>query len=428
MTEGFLRDFLDGPMSVELTQSNTPTMPARISEEASQVALSPATVAFIDAHTTPVADQNLFDECPICFENYVEHGPCLQIKGLGGCTHRFCQSCVVRLLSWKMGEEKRCPICRTVWIAGVRASRRAGTSNRPTRSGDLQSQRQNLSVAAQPFVPSQSVLIDLERDSDRESYNTQVQNFNQAARAIEDVRARARSTQISRSQRRQEMRDETARRRESARESRRIAEQERHRTRQVNRAVVHRLGRRRSSVTVPVASDVVPTPSESRHNPQQDQRLKNERPCHASDPFGLPIPSTSTNLRPAFDSPRTSLAASSALTAPAPAPIASRISLDDQREKALAERETALNDRDKVLIKRTTELNSRATAFNARDTELNDQKNRFNGRLVSLLQREKDVVAREERANAKARLAQEHRAEMEKLIKKQKEEMNTLMR
>jgi hypothetical protein len=401
---------MQASFSIEPTEQNIPTMPTLLAEEkTSRFSLSPTAVAFIADHTTTATDVSAIDECPICFETYSKNKPCVQIKGLGSCAHRFCRSCVSVLVSRKSNADIKCAICRTVWVAGARTSRE-GTSNIPNQSGPSQPQRQELPAATQPLVSGQPVIVDLSNET--ESYDTQVQNFHQAARAIEDVRARARNTQLSRSERRQEMREETARRRAAERQ-----------------------GRLRSKAIASILGASIPTSGNRAGSPRAPPTWA-EQQATATMPFNLPMPATSADLRLDFGSPRINPAASSSIFLPASEPAtrpriavaskASGISNDDQRNQALTEREIALDGRDSVLIQRTTELNSRATALNTRDTELNDRENRLNELLTSVLQREKDVAAREELTNAKARVLQKHRDEMENLIKKQEDEMDTL--
>jgi hypothetical protein len=410
MAEWLLRDWMHASFPIEPTEQNVPTMPTLWEEQASRTALSPTAIAFIADYTTTPTNVSAADECPVCLETYSANKPCVQIKGLGSCAHRFCRSCVSVLVTRRTNADIKCTICRTVWIAGARTLERAGTNNTPNQAGNSRLQRQEFSAATQPFVPGQPVVIDLSNET--ESYDTQVQNFHQATRAIEDVRARARHTQLSRSERRQEMRDETARRRAAERE-----------------------GRHRSNAVLPMARAFGTPRGGKRAEAQHDQRPRTEQQPTATNPFNLPLPATSANLHLVFDSPR-SPAASSSATAPASEPatrpretiesITSGISLEDQRRQTLADCAVALGDRNSELIRRTTELNLRATAQNTRDTELNNRENSLNERLTIMLQRERDVVAREEVANAKARLMQKHRGEMEKLIKKQKEEMDRL--
>lgn len=87
---------------------------------------TPATKAattFIAAHTTEDTDVCLLDECPICLDNYIDD-TCVRIIGIQGCTHRIGLACLREMLRRNPNQEKRCPLCRTIWIAEATAPRR----------------------------------------------------------------------------------------------------------------------------------------------------------------------------------------------------------------------------------------------------------------------------------------------------------------
>jgi hypothetical protein len=474
----------------ELNEPNIPEMPEAYvdirtppPEVRSQVELSPAAAAFIAEHTTIVIDVPTTDECPICLDNYTAGVTCIQIKDIGSCKHRFCQSCVGALVSGHTNADLRCPSCRAVWIPSATAGARPFGRNTHTQPGD----HQNLSAAAQTFVPGQRVVIDL----DAEDYNAEVQSFNQFTRDIEDVRARARNTGgLSRSQRRQEMQDETTRRRAAERETRRTTERESNRAqararlsalaqRGLNRPrtpapapaepafqdrtwiktsaqQAGQLGSERSS-TARSPVDMFQPRASSRTLTQHAPQAPNERPTTPSNPFSLRISARSANQRLGLTPPPVESSAIPSTPGPARESVVSsagrinqgiiergvtRSNQDVQREQALNTREkdlnvrettlntrqAALNAREKELNARETTLNSRATTLNTREDNLNSQEARINKRLTNLLAKEKDVKAREERTDKVAQLAQKQREEMKKVVKRQKEEMDRAMR
>jgi hypothetical protein len=478
----------------DLNEPNIPEMPEAYvdirtppPEVRSQVELSPAAAAFIAEHTTVVIDVPTTDECPICLDNYTAGVTCVQIKDIGSCKHRFCQSCVGALVSGHTNADLRCPSCRAVWIPSATAGTRPLGRNTHAQPGD----QQNLSAAAQPFVPGQRVVIDL----DAEDYNAEVQNFNQFTRDIEDVRARARNTGgLSRSQRRQEMQDETTRRRAAERETRRTTERESNRAQARARlsALAQRgLNRSRTSAPTPAEPaaqertwiktsaqqagqlgaersstarspvDMFQTRASSSTLTQHAPQAPTERPITPSNPFSLRI---SACQRPDLTPLPVESSAIPSIPGPAREPVVSsagqvdqgiiergvaRSNQDVQREQALNTREkdlnvrekdlnvrettlntrqAALNAREKELNTRETTLNGRATTLNTREDNLNSQEARINKRLTNLLAKEKDVKAREERTDKVAQLAQKQREEMKKVVKRQKEEMDRAMR
>jgi hypothetical protein len=81
------------------------------------IQLTPAATAFIRAHTAVDVEVPHGEECSICLENYREE-LCVRIKGVGSCTCRIGQACLGELLSSNPLQEKKCPLCRTVWISG----------------------------------------------------------------------------------------------------------------------------------------------------------------------------------------------------------------------------------------------------------------------------------------------------------------------
>ncbi|KAF1937670.1 hypothetical protein EJ02DRAFT_426384 [Clathrospora elynae] len=194
---------------------------------------------FIHAHTTPDSNVPLLEECAICLENYSIE-VCVRIVGITGCTHRVGLACLEAMLRTHPQEEKKCPLCRAVWISApphafpprgqsLSMSRRmAGMFDgldgmganmagqqvgigmaigvRPQRS----SEAVGLAVTAAPLFARtqqrthQHGMQELIEISDsEEDYETQVQNFEDFTRDIASIRDRAQNTQLSRSRRRQ---------------------------------------------------------------------------------------------------------------------------------------------------------------------------------------------------------------------------------
>lgn len=77
-------------------------------------ASDPAT-DFFAAHTVPYLPTHFTEECPICLETFTTEAA-VQIVGIQDCNHVFGANCLTSLLNSALGTEKKCPLCRTVWI------------------------------------------------------------------------------------------------------------------------------------------------------------------------------------------------------------------------------------------------------------------------------------------------------------------------
>jgi hypothetical protein len=416
-------EMAEGPIYMDMT---TPT-----SADGSSTEPSPAAAAFIAEHTVTVTDAPSSDECPICIDNYGAGIACLQIKNIGDCTQRFCKRCVSALVNENSSADLRCPNCRAVWIpsttAGEIVDMRASAVARVRALDGRLGDRGYLPPAARPFVPGGRVVIDLE--AEEEDYDTQVQNFNQAAREIEDVRARARGTQMSRGQRRQEMQDETTRRRTAGRDG--CLSQNRHREPLYPSPLSRRWTRtparptqalvvERPSVGNNLNCPILPTSTNPRHGPippnnEQASILSTPRPATPPAPdVSCEIEETPARNRQFFASYNRNQDVQREQTL-------------DIREIALNDRAIALNDREKELNDRDMTLNGRATSLGVREDYLKQQEARVNKRLTNALAKEKAAKALEERAEKMVQLAQKQRGEMDKVIKRQREEMDKEM-
>ncbi|KAL6707257.1 hypothetical protein ACN47E_004245 [Coniothyrium glycines] len=174
--------------------------------------------SFLASHTT-LDDEAvpLLDECPICLDNYSSE-PRLRIANLPNCAHHVGASCLSTLLRTRPDEEKKCPLCRTVWIpAGPAQSRDrsevvAEHAERRRRAEELLAEYRSridthvvnhVMPRAAPQLPSpirhadtksvprprrdEPVVIDLSRDAG--------EDYESLTRDIETVRARARASE-----------------------------------------------------------------------------------------------------------------------------------------------------------------------------------------------------------------------------------------
>jgi hypothetical protein len=141
------------------------------------------------------------DECIICLESYEQEAGA-RITGIPGCTHVIGSKCLMRLLTANPREEKKCPICRTVWIPASPQAQNRGDIRRhlrPLASNIIRDQRRAVaSTPARTSAAPPADVINIDSDSDSDP----LESFQRSARELEDIRSRARYTQLSRRQRR----------------------------------------------------------------------------------------------------------------------------------------------------------------------------------------------------------------------------------
>ncbi|KAH6870351.1 hypothetical protein BKA58DRAFT_420912 [Alternaria rosae] len=70
---------------------------------------------FIRDHTTHDTTFSSHEECSICLDNYTTE-KCLRITNIPHCNHYIGANCLDRMLRRNPHEEKKCPLCRTIWI------------------------------------------------------------------------------------------------------------------------------------------------------------------------------------------------------------------------------------------------------------------------------------------------------------------------
>ena len=142
-----------------------------------------AATKFVNEHTKIDIDPLLQEECPICLDAYTVER-CVQITGIPNCTHRIGFDCLMRVLSDRTTQEKRCPLCRAPWIPGPNSE----AIERASRS-------------------VRAITQSVARDGD--DYESHLRSFNRFTRDIQDIRARAGTTRSSRpiAQPRRRMRD-----------------------------------------------------------------------------------------------------------------------------------------------------------------------------------------------------------------------------
>ena len=208
--------------------NNTPTQPSAPALTTAQAPMTNSGAAFISEHTMHDNDPPLGNECPICLDSYIDE-QCLRITGIAGCTHRIGAKCLEEMLRTSSRDEKRCPLCRAVWIPSQRRVapiQTHGLQESLTEEQLFRVRSRFLRVRtahpqpvrvvapptqAQPPRPEPSRghrapqapraqespnLIDL--DSDSRDYETEVRNFQDFTRDVADIRDRAQNTRRNR--------------------------------------------------------------------------------------------------------------------------------------------------------------------------------------------------------------------------------------
>jgi hypothetical protein len=147
------------------------------------------------------------EECAICLEPYGNE-PAVLISGVPGCTHILGLSCLNAILNANPTLDKKCPICRTVWIPAPRSlgARRLAVAEWASIMGRQRSangrDRDGERTATLPSIQAPPPpVINLESDS--EDGITEA-TFEQYRRDIADIRSRARNSTLSRQQKREE--------------------------------------------------------------------------------------------------------------------------------------------------------------------------------------------------------------------------------
>ncbi|EAT86736.1 hypothetical protein HBI56_130670 [Parastagonospora nodorum] len=461
----------------------SPTMPANVSKplppapRASDVVLTAAATAFIGNHTAPDADVPQEDECPICLETYSDAPePCLRVTGKAGCTCRIGLVCLGEMLSMSPEKEKKCPLCRALWIASTvpppRTARpemvNPGTVGRSSRVADMPrtsaSHVSRLSATANPFLPrgiTSTPVVNMSRDDAGD------EDYSELTRDIENVRARARGTQSSRSQRRQEMRDLIAQRpafllSPSVRRTASLAAPAPPRRAQDAGAGATSTssGDRISSLasTHRRAQDAVAgassTPSSGRNASiaTPPRRALDAGAGASSTPPAAERPTIAArrgSARPASIRPSIQLGPSALLLPPAnltpapksaapahpktpPAPVRPSRAEEQKKEyqarsRELDTREKELNTRAQALEIRDYHLDTREDAAKSQEKVYNKRKASLDALESSLNKRTKVLDEREVKVAEKLKMSKEHREEMKRVSELQKDEMTVRM-
>ncbi|KAG9185216.1 hypothetical protein G6011_07760 [Alternaria panax] len=235
---------LESPLSSHLPPENYST------SRSTQQSPTMNAVTFIRDHTAHDNDLPHQDECPICLDDYTGE-QCLRITNIPKCSHHIGANCLDDMLRSHSHEEKRCPLCRAVWIParplpvlpgaqslsasrriadifagldGIGANianqqlgtRRGFTHDEASRQqvrgfyGELAPHPVGLHEPRPPMAEQQRTPTVIDSDSDGGAdYSTHVQNFEDFRRDIADIRSRAPYRHVSRSSRRRRVADRT---------------------------------------------------------------------------------------------------------------------------------------------------------------------------------------------------------------------------
>ena len=326
----------------------------------------------------------------------------MRIVGIQGCNHNIGLTCLRSMLCTRSNEEKKCPLCRTVWINALgarsqqmprppgiarllndrdrfaaRVARQAGRSSETQAPGPLVNR--NISNAADRSPPLTQTRnrnqwdttmqngVWLGSDMEGEDYETQLQHFEQFNRDIEHVRLRARSTHFGRSRRHQE-----SRRRFSNSAGTQRAESNDEDTKMVGEAKPS-TGTGPFSLFSPYlnpfrrAQDPMPAPGMDAVNDQDGAGTRSSPSQSNMEITSPPLPSAGSGAVEVFEHIR----------------IPHPSQWDPRRAVQLDQREAEL-------MKRERRLMERARSLDVREGELNDMEERFIGlrHLISAHQNE----------------------------------------
>ncbi|KAF1848968.1 uncharacterized protein K460DRAFT_364894 [Cucurbitaria berberidis CBS 394.84] len=401
-----------------------------------QTATTDAATTFINTHTAFEGHIPLLEECPICLDNYSTE-PCVRIIGIEGCTHLVGLSCLQEILRDHPEKEKRCPLCRAMWIAASgtparRTVRRVSMPRRMTGTfSGLNGFGENIAGQAGAGIEGQSanttangnmptgnlpgfvpliarnqrnttmqnpILLDSDSDSDSDlgSYEAQLENFEQLTRDIENIRTRARNTQLSRSHRRREPN-----------------------SRQRSNIIIANQTTNASTDSPSAAAGGNPSSGAGAFN-FLNRNLHRFRPTtndSMTATHSRNRPRASNSPLPQQDQEQSVVMMqfgpySSHTASPNPAPTIMDVDqvIEEPHIQAQSARDTM----------RTRELDQRGTCLDDRETRLNQ-------RVNALLQRELALRDREHRARQLVNVVTAQRDEMQNLLRRQMEDLERVM-
>jgi hypothetical protein len=392
--------------------------------------------AFIANHTAADVSVPLLEECPICLDNY-SHEICVRITGVAGCNHRIGLTCLTALLKSHPELEKKCPLCRAVWIArpisvprrranAIRVGARGpgvvfgGVYNEAYANGNLRQPGPDYAARANPIGQSlqgpermvglqQHELINLDSSDEDEDYETQVENFNAFTREIENIRSRARNTQFPR-----HVRGQGLTRQQSTRGT---ADQPTEPGGAIGGSGVGRFLGRGLNPFRPMTHD----PSmrernndfvrrrEARQASVEARRVDSNAPRLSLELMRVgPIDSIRTPSPPSNED------AMDVIELPANEVQQGR---DAVRARQLDQREAELSAREQRLIEGTLQVEQREKVLRVREQRCNE-------RETALSQREKNARLSEQSVAQVVQTVQRQRDEVEALVRRQREELD----
>jgi hypothetical protein len=145
---------------------------------------SDAATKFVNEHTKIDIDPQHQEECPICLDSYTLER-CVQITGIPNCTHRIGFDCLIKVLRDCPTQEKRCPLCRAVWIPGPTTAPNPNPAH-PNSTETIESATRAVRALSHSISRS------------NDDYETHLRSFNRFTRDIQDIRARAGTTRSTR--------------------------------------------------------------------------------------------------------------------------------------------------------------------------------------------------------------------------------------
>ncbi|KAH7082773.1 hypothetical protein BKA63DRAFT_137824 [Paraphoma chrysanthemicola] len=447
------------PVSVP---GSSTTSSAGLASRARSTAPSSPAANFIRDNTLLDSTVAVLEECPICLDTYTSEC-CVRVTGVPGCTHRIGINCLERLLRNKSGDEKKCPMCRSVWIKGAVPStsteqerpsdpievslaisqsslaaeehgrapvesreggRDLGLSARwtfaPRPQAQLSARRQTQPLPSFT-TPVINIESDLENDNDENvandsSYAAQLADYTTLASDIEAVRDRAKNTSGPCNQRRRETREASARQRASSRPGGmspkpNIGPISGSPTPVRDARPIRVVGTNRS--LSPLANPFRSIGNDRKSVPQRSATLgHSSTKSHGQTNLERRAAKTQVNDRP----PRLNVDNPSASLLSNPAPTATRSPIPPRLLHPSHTPLRALDQLDSQLRQTQLHLTQRERDLDARQAHLLE-------REASLTAREKWVLERERRVEKALNRKREHWDELGMMVKRQTEEM-----
>ncbi|USP78826.1 hypothetical protein yc1106_06100 [Curvularia clavata] len=375
---------------------------------------------FVEKYTKPAPSRASKGACPICLDGYSTE-ECLQITGIAGCRHRIGVICLKDMLKHHPMEEKKCPLCRTVWIPG----------DSPASTPPQMIRRHSLAHTANAL----RAINDVPRDHRQEASSIESsdmsfsgnESFRTQTGETAEIRRQAENMQYHRRVRRRHRQLESlyAENRFGPSSDDRAAEPTKNRTSssETYTAAMNVFDRIRNARARnpfrPATSETVPSAAAmGEHVHRNDTRgdvarAQRQPSARVSELRGI-SGAAETNTR------QNSISSASTNDSPAPTCMAS--------PEASAEATTAPSDYQLLYTRHWYDtVSHRQCRLDQREEMLDAREEVLNGRLRSVVDWEADIREREDRLKHTLDFVKRQRNELEELLRRQKEALERFL-